>query len=502
MVAAIEASGRTVEDEVQRFQKLGLTLDDIKMDSDKLATGMKDLDDAARQSSGAVGDGFRKVAEAGDQSRSVMANFAGNALQELPGVAGAFGPLNMAISQFGEYAAEGNIQLKGLVSALGPMAVGTVIISNIAKAYSEAKDRAEDLRKAQEALADQDTAQAAESLVAAYGDLYRTFGDLGVSADRVTQAIYGNADAYDELHNKAIDAQVSADGLTRLMGDKAVTVLANARSEWESTGRSLTRNKDLTEQVTATLDTLIGKEEDHTAAQQEVADAARKVADAERDLLNARLAAIDSTFASRAAQDAYAESMQALATAVDDPTTAVDEFRQAQDRALQSGIGVAQANLAQAESLAALSGKTLTAGEQQKVMVDSLNYLAGALEPGSPVRAALEGYITQLGGVPASVTTTVAAEGTDDATSRFGEVKMAAEDIEDPKVEAKADVSTAKSNIDSLDREIRSVPSSHATTFTMEIGPAVRSIGQLRAVLQQLIDKANEADRAVARVAG
>jgi hypothetical protein len=67
-----------------------------------------------------------------DSSRSVFANFAGNAASELPGVAGAFGPLNMAIGQFVEYGSEGNINMKGLLKVAGPMAalgVGFGIIS-------------------------------------------------------------------------------------------------------------------------------------------------------------------------------------------------------------------------------------------------------------------------------------------------------------------------------------------------------------------------------------
>lgn len=121
MVAAIEASGRSVEDEVVKFQNLGLTLTDIVRDSDLLAQGMKDLDDAARMSTGSIGDGFKKVAVEADKSRSVMANFVGNAAQEIPGLSGAFGPLNMAIGQFAEYAAEGDINLKGMAATAGPM---------------------------------------------------------------------------------------------------------------------------------------------------------------------------------------------------------------------------------------------------------------------------------------------------------------------------------------------------------------------------------------------
>jgi len=57
-----------------------------------------------------------------DQSRSVGANFAGNLISEMPGVSSALGPLNMAVGQFAEYAAEGNINFKNFLKTAGPIA--------------------------------------------------------------------------------------------------------------------------------------------------------------------------------------------------------------------------------------------------------------------------------------------------------------------------------------------------------------------------------------------
>lgn len=71
---------------------------------------------------------LKKTADDADRSRSVFANFAGNAAQEIPGLSAAFGPLNTAIGQFTEYAAEGNIKLRGLVAVAGPLAaIGLVV---------------------------------------------------------------------------------------------------------------------------------------------------------------------------------------------------------------------------------------------------------------------------------------------------------------------------------------------------------------------------------------
>lgn len=126
MAAKLDQAGVSIEKQIGEWRKLGLTLDDIKMDSDSLATGLLDLDDAARRGTGSVGDGMRKVAGETEQTRSVMANFVGNAVQELPGMGAAFGPLNMAMGQFAEYATEGNISMKNFLTAAGGMAAVTV----------------------------------------------------------------------------------------------------------------------------------------------------------------------------------------------------------------------------------------------------------------------------------------------------------------------------------------------------------------------------------------
>jgi len=213
MVAAIEASGRSVEDEVVKFQKLGLTLDDIKMDSDLLAQGMKDLDDAARMSTGSVGDGFQKVSRDVDQSRSVMANFAGNAAQELPGVAGAFGPLNMAISQFVEYGAEGNVKLAGIASQAGPM-IG------VAGAIAYINNQL-DLMKAKDAFRE-DRVKSYQELLGETGDAVANLADHLREVGKIEAATWGNnanpfADATRDVTEQVLKAGLTVDQYAKLI---------------------------------------------------------------------------------------------------------------------------------------------------------------------------------------------------------------------------------------------------------------------------------------------
>ena len=244
MVQAIEASGRSVEDEVQKFQKLGLTLDDVKRDSDLLAQGMKELDDAGRMATGNVGDGLKKMSSSADQSRSVMANLAGNAISELPLVAGAIGPVNMALGQMVEYAVDGNIKLSGLAKLAGPMAGVGVAVSLIgnhmeqvakSKAFEKARVErfTEALQKGATAAEAWDAALTGdgaklEFVDAASGDVTDLTDELfrqGVTWEDLKGQIEGGEEAF----NAWIDAQRLAES----QGDASSDTFQDLNRIWQ-----------------------------------------------------------------------------------------------------------------------------------------------------------------------------------------------------------------------------------------------------------------------------
>ncbi len=504
MVAAIEATGRSVEDQVQEWRKLGLTLDEIKMDSAQLADGMKALDGAARQGVGAVGDGFKKLNTDVDQSRSVMANFVGNAVQEIPLIGGSFGPVNMALGQFAEYAAEGNIKMSKLAAVAGPMGVLAVTISAIADAAAAAAKRSEELRKAQEAIADGEYEQAAADLYEGYGALYRQFDKLGVSADLVTKAIMGNADAQREV----LRISSQADGGIQSLGSGWQQLnehLKDAAESWVDEGEALAAGNEIRGEVLDTLTKTYGAEEANTEAVKRHIEAQEQAAEKQRELNDARMASIDAGFAARAAQDAYTTSLEDLAAAVDDPKTGVDELRQAQDEAAQAAVNMALANQTSAENLSALAGAPLTAAQSHQVLIDSLYKTALALAPDSPLRAQLVEYIGTLQFVPGEVTTTVTAN-TDDALGRIGGVQSAVDDLGGTSAEAETDAETqtALDKVTTLTGAIDDLDGRQVTLAVVLAGDedTKTRLSALRTSLQQTIDKANEADRAVARVAG
>ena len=141
---------------IRDFSRMGLTLQDVTDEAELLAQSVRQVSDLNVDPLNAcvskLDDGMRKVGDTTDKSRSVFANFAGNASQELPGLAGAFGPLNTAIGQFAEYASEGGISLAGFASQLGPLvAIGGAIF--VIKGAFDASAKAAKLLKENTELA-------------------------------------------------------------------------------------------------------------------------------------------------------------------------------------------------------------------------------------------------------------------------------------------------------------------------------------------------------------
>lgn len=139
--------GQNITDIATQFDKAGISADDFRQNSTELIAALRRVEDQADQTASQT----RRIGDEADNSRSVMANFAGNAVQELPIVAGAFGPLNMAISQFVEYASEGNIQFKNMATMAVPMAGMAIVMKSIgdaSKKLAEANQKIADIQDA------------------------------------------------------------------------------------------------------------------------------------------------------------------------------------------------------------------------------------------------------------------------------------------------------------------------------------------------------------------
>lgn len=117
---------------VTDLNRAGVSIEEITREADVLAAAIKQVDDVNLSNVAAetdkLGTAVKTTTGEVDRSRGVFANFTGNAAQEIPGVANALGPLNVAIGQFAEYATEGGISLRGLATSIAPIAAITVAI--------------------------------------------------------------------------------------------------------------------------------------------------------------------------------------------------------------------------------------------------------------------------------------------------------------------------------------------------------------------------------------
>jgi hypothetical protein len=115
-----------IEAMVGDLRKMGVTFDEIEAKAKEFADVIQRVDgiklDAVNSGLTGVGTSLDKVGSSADQSRSVMANLAGNAAQDLGELGGVVGTLGVGIGQLAEYAVDGNIKLSNLAKVAGPMA--------------------------------------------------------------------------------------------------------------------------------------------------------------------------------------------------------------------------------------------------------------------------------------------------------------------------------------------------------------------------------------------
>lgn len=232
LAAKLGQSG--LDDMARKFQSAGLSVADVDRNIDELADGVRRLDDVAGAAQG-IDKSMQDVTKTTDNSRSVMANFTGNAMQEIPGVSGAMGPLNMAIGQFAEYAAEGNIQLGKMAQMAGPMA-GVVVALELVKKYMKEVAEVKAWRKDQ---VDEfvDSLKEGESVAADFRDrlaeagkiewhMNRMFGgdalgalaEAGLSVDVFTSAVMGGQEGVQKLSDALKNSGVDGGTYMSVMG--------------------------------------------------------------------------------------------------------------------------------------------------------------------------------------------------------------------------------------------------------------------------------------------
>ena len=126
---------------------MGLSIDEVNAEHrTALAASLRKADDVTLRHFGGEVDrttgSVDRLRGSSDQSRSVLANMAGNAAQDIGAIGRAAGTAGVAIGQLAEYATEGGISLGALAKIAGPMAIlglATAAVAGHLKNVAETK---------------------------------------------------------------------------------------------------------------------------------------------------------------------------------------------------------------------------------------------------------------------------------------------------------------------------------------------------------------------------
>ncbi len=416
------------------LKRAGLSFEQVEADAESFAQSLRKMD-AAADSVKNVDKAMARVGETTDNTRSVVANFAGNAAQELPGVAAAMGPMNMAIGQFAEYAAEGNIKLENFVQAAGGLVVAGAVLKNIsdrmaavakidafkeksvegyADALKDARGEVEAIQKALEEagkvefiFGDGDPS-AWTGGISVVGDATKALQLLGLNAQQTAKLIAGGESAIQEWGDALIASGASQDmvaaGMDALtqQADFYSKAVENAATNTAYFSTEVKGAGDWAEYYRSRVDAATEQTDYFADSAERQSEAFRKATDKVRDMRDAveELYGIERDAIQR--QDDLADSLTSLNDVLGDSKASVE--------------AQADAAIKASEDFATLNGATLNSKEGTLLQIKSLQGLASELDPKSPLRKALEQYITQLKNIPKRVDSMLALNITQGAT--------------------------------------------------------------------------------------
>lgn len=435
--------------------------------------------------------GLHKMRGEADQSRSVLANMAGNAAQDIGAVGGAAGTAGVAIGQLAEYATEGGIGLAGLAGAAGPMLVLGVAVQAITSAFQkekaaaeEAEKRTADLFKAMEhgqTILDtySQTVEETGQLKFLGKDVLPDLARFNLGLDDFTgllQLNKGEQDAwfasmsagmkegssdYKALFDIALSlwqaTEDQADATGRLTTTQQALADVNAAKNAEELNQAyrdaanpMATFNQLQEDATEQIDRVNQLLLDEAEALNGQVDAAIGAADAMVELDDAQQGFIDKAGdATQAAKD-YVQAVREHGQKSTEAAEAARHLKDAERDQAKAAYDAAAAAVRMAQDNAAAGGKTLTA----KGRVDAFNtsLLSNAHFATPAARSAIGDYIVKANQVPASKATAIKAaiDSGDFATAQ--RLLNEASRTRTAAIHADADTATAERELDALER--------------------------------------------------
>jgi hypothetical protein len=146
---------------VSDFQRMGLSLDEITANADRLGASLRDV--GSRDIGGRLTTGFQRIdssARSAGSSASVLANAVGNTTQDLAAMGGIAGTTGVALGQMGEYMVDAKNSGEGLGSVVrnfakvaGPIAALSAGMLAFSQGAKQAKERTDDFTESVDDLA-------------------------------------------------------------------------------------------------------------------------------------------------------------------------------------------------------------------------------------------------------------------------------------------------------------------------------------------------------------
>lgn len=426
-----------LDDFLGKLRSAGLSFEEIEGGATRFADSLRQMD-AATGSFDSVEQAARRTNDEMGKSKGVLANFVGNAAQELPGLSGAFGPLNTAIGQFAEYAAEGDVNLSQFLKAAGPVAaigIGfaalTAIMGELGRHEKAVEEQAKKLVTVQEKLADAQYASAAKDLADQYGDLIGKTAKYGISTQQVVDTLQGGSSAIDILqarYQTLTDEMASADGrnaettasysLQVQALFKLIEQLKIAQEAYGQSGDEVANTTVLVDDITTALANNAAAAGDATSAQarhtQEVVaadNAAAGLLETEKALTDAYLHRNQTLFTTEQNQlnldNTYADLIKSdgeLMTVMADSTKTADEKAQALRDLRLKQIDAAQAVM---DSATAYSDSQGAVEGSSAAIAIQIEYLKDQQKRYPELSSMIGDYIANLQRIPSDVTTQV-----------------------------------------------------------------------------------------------
>ncbi len=232
LVAAVERAGGSVQGIVADLNRAGVSYDDLSANADQLARSLREVESAGRAATGGdltpnvdmASDSVRRLGHEADQSRSVLANMAGNSAQEMGALAGATGTVGVALGQLVEYAADGNVSMGGLAKMAGPMALVAGAMYGLSENAKAAAERTRDITEATKEL----SRVADEEVVKSLG---RAMADAALNGQSMDELFSDMAENNLPGLKRAYDLLLESGQGTPEMLDRMAAAIADAEAE-------------------------------------------------------------------------------------------------------------------------------------------------------------------------------------------------------------------------------------------------------------------------------